>query len=637
MNFFEHQDKARTNSKRLILLFVLAVVCIVLLVNLCVFVFLQTFTNDQFRQTKSQVGQQFADNSFELFSYVLQNINWELHTVVTLAVLLLVIGGTLYRSIALARVGGISIALELGGRSIEPNSTDPDERKLLNVVEEMALASGVPTPEVFILEEEGINAFAAGHNINDAVIGVTKGCIQKLSRDELQGVIAHEFSHIFHGDMKLNMRIMGVLFGILLISFIGRILMYSGYSRRSYSFRSSRSKNTGGLALVGLALFVIGYSGLFFGRLIQAGVSRQREFLADASAVQYTRNPDGIAGALKKIASNSNGSDVLNPKAEEVSHFFLAAAMRSKLSGWFATHPPLNQRIKAIDPSFKAERLSHQTTTSSVPLTSQFSSSQSLVSEIGQPRQEHVEHARNLIGAMSGFTKNSAHDPYSARAVVYSIFLSPQSEIQSKQLQHLNETNQKDLIPILLKAQQDIQKIGTTIRLALIDLSLPSLKKLSQKQRAEFLESVQYLILADQKFHMFEYALFKVLLNALDFDQAKSKSRKTADLQKASSTLISALAYAGSEQKERIQDSFSAAKVALGMNQIELLPIEACGPSQINDAIDQLRKIKPGAKQRLISSCLEAISHDGKLEALEAELLRAVGESLEIPIPPLAA
>ncbi len=273
------------------------------------------------------------------------------------SVLLVITIGSLYKMTMLSG-GGESVALALGGRKVPANTRDLAERILLNVVEEMALASGTPVPPVYIMDdEEGINAFAAGTTPQNAVIGITRGAILTLKRDELQGVIAHEFSHILNGDMRLNIRLMGLLHGILVLALIGyMVLRIVGNSPGRVSTRRSSddNKGAGGLILAilaaGVALLIIGYVGVFFAHLIKSAVSRQREFLADASAVQFTRNPSGIADALKKIGGWSKSSKITSPRAEESSHMFFGSAM---MLSFFATHPPLAQRIQRIDPNFK--------------------------------------------------------------------------------------------------------------------------------------------------------------------------------------------------------------------------------------------------------------------------------------------
>jgi Zn-dependent protease with chaperone function len=283
MNFFEHQEAARRNSRRLVVLFALAVIAIVIAVNVAATVLFQMFA--------APVGLRWQSGS-------LPNGFYFTNTVVVLG---LIFGGTLLEMNRL-KAGGVAVAQMVGAREVDTSTRDLLDRRLVNIVEEMAIASGVPMPRVFVMDAEtSINAFAAGHSIDDAIVAVTRGTLTRLSRDELQGVIAHEFSHILNGDMRLNLRLIGVLYGLLIVALAGRFLLELGGRSRGGGDRSSGSA-IAVLVAAGLALWVLGYIGVFFGRLIKAGVSRQREFLADASAVQFTRNPDGIGGALRKIA-----------------------------------------------------------------------------------------------------------------------------------------------------------------------------------------------------------------------------------------------------------------------------------------------------------------------------------------------
>ena len=344
-DFFENQDAAERNTSRLVWLFALAVIAIALtLYALAVVV----------------TGVQGQDPRTGALQVALLWWNPELLSLVALGVLIVVGGGSLYK-ISQLRAGGKVIAEQLGGRLLHPDTTDRHERILLNVVEEMAIASGTPTPPVYLLpDEQGINAFAAGFSPNDAVVGVTRGAVLALSRDELQGVIAHEFSHILNGDMRLNIRLMGVLHGILIIGIIGYFLLRSAM----FSSLGRRSRDNNGMIFLGLGigLIVIGSLGTFFGNWIKASVSRQREYLADASAVQFTRNPLGIAGALKRIGGFAEGSKLASPNAPEASHLFFGQALRGGLSSIFATHPPLGERIKRLDPSFQGDFESYATT-----------------------------------------------------------------------------------------------------------------------------------------------------------------------------------------------------------------------------------------------------------------------------------
>ncbi len=309
----------------MLLYFAIAVVCIILSVYIAsVLIFNGT---SAYRQA-GHAASEFVVWDPAIFLYA------------TLGTLAVVICGSLYQTAALAK-GGSAVAESLGGRPIGVDTTDPDERRLRNVVEEMALASGVPVPSVYVLEDEGINAFAAGHTPEDAAVAVTHGCMVLLNRDELQGIIGHEFSHILNGDMRLNIRLMGILFGILCLAVIGRLLLYPGG-------RSGRDKNP--VMLLGIALIVIGAIGVFFGRLIQAALSRQRELLADASSVQFTRNPAGLSGALQKIGLA--GSRIASPHAGEASHMFFENGLSIPFLSMLATHPPLGERIRAIDPGW---------------------------------------------------------------------------------------------------------------------------------------------------------------------------------------------------------------------------------------------------------------------------------------------
>src|SRR5262245_17240777 len=325
-DFFQQQDSARRRTFLLVVYFVLAAVILIALGDRLVLV----------------VGLYGAGKP----------VSWwqpELLLLVAAGVGVVVGGASAFKVAQLAS-GGQAVALMMGGAEVPGTTTDPREKRLLHIVEEMALAAGVPVPPVYVLDEPGINAFAAGYAPGDAVVAVSRGCLNFLTRDELQGVVAHEFSHILNGDMRLNVRLIGLIFGIIALSLIGRMLMLTS-GRRS----SGRNNSGAGLVLLGLGIFALGMVGAFFGRLIQAAVSRQREYLADASAVQFTRNPDGIAGALKKIGGLQEGSRIENPRAEEVGHMFFASAFKHGVTGLLATHPPLEDRIRRIDPSFTGE------------------------------------------------------------------------------------------------------------------------------------------------------------------------------------------------------------------------------------------------------------------------------------------
>ncbi len=326
MNFFQAQDNARKKTWMLAMLFGAAVLTLLLLTNF--------FVALAFGWAGMQTGMTFSQTIAQV---PIDSWIW-----ISLGVLGVIGVASLYKFFSISG-GGRTIAEALGGSLIHQNTRDPQQRQLLNVVEEMALAAGMPVPPVYLIPELSINAFAAGFNTDDAVIGINQGTLDQLSRDELQGVVAHEFSHILNGDTHINLRLIAILHGILFVGMIGYgLLRAGGFSRRN------------GLPIViaGVGLLIIGYGGTFFGNLIKAAVSRQREFLADASAVQFTRHPEGIADALKKIGGFSMSSHMSNPAAEQASHMFFGAAAQKFSTSLMATHPPLEKRILAIEPGW---------------------------------------------------------------------------------------------------------------------------------------------------------------------------------------------------------------------------------------------------------------------------------------------
>ena len=454
MDFFAAQERARQRTKRLVFLFVLAVLGTIAAGYAASWLILQQLDGRQ-GYTRDRYGRRvyYAASS-------------ESRPLLDPKLLLLVTGGTV-TVVGLAslfkwsqmRDGGSAIAEMVGGRALDLKTTDLRERKLLNVVEEMSIASGIPMPAVYVLEEEpGINAFAAGLTTSDAAVAVSRGALDKLTRDELQGVIGHEFSHILNGDMRLNVRITAVVFGILVIGLLGRGMVETLSRGR---IRSGGDKKDGGVVIflaIGVALLIIGYVGYFFGRLIQAAVSRQREFLADASAVQFTRNPTGITGALKKIGGYAIGGNMINSHAGEIGHLFFAQAFESNFGGLWATHPPLGERIRAVDPTwdgklFEPETLVDITTASSATAGfgggTRYPASETLqrvhdaqpnlppprviapvafkpaavVSDIGALTESHFRHAQLLLDSSPASLREATRDPLSAQVLVYGLLL----------------------------------------------------------------------------------------------------------------------------------------------------------------------------------------------------------------------
>jgi Zn-dependent protease with chaperone function len=646
MDFFEHQERARKKSGVLLLYFLIAVTLIVLAVYLVIVLFFY--------------AQKIRDP--ENMSLAVRWWYPELFAGVSVGTLGLVLLGSAFKTISL-RSGGAAVAGMLGGLPIDPETRDVDQRKILNVVEEMSIASGVPRPPVFLLEEEsGINAFAAGYNPSDAVIGVTKGCIQELSRDELQGVIAHEFSHILNGDMRINIRLVGLLHGILLIAMIGEILMRSSFNSGS---RRRRSDKDGGGALMillfGLALLTIGYVGVFFGKLIKSAVSRQREFLADASAVQFTRNPAGIAGALKKIGGFVKGSRIKNAHAEEASHFFFGDGVRHVYFNALATHPPIEERIRRIDPSFELPEkpkeeeevwLTEFDRKRTVQVTSQMSSPRwegrvglapaAFVAQTGAPSPKHLDYAHRMRESLPNELIEGARDAFGARAIVYGLLLDPDKEVRQGQLDYLAENAEPGVLRDLRTVGPEIRDLSPVYRLPLIDLCLPGLKRLSENQYRNFRENVRNLVHADRRLNLFEFVLGRILVRHLDphffgIQRNVIRYKKLEPVKEDLSVVLSTLAHLSSRNPEQSEEVYHRAIADLDLRapQPSMTPQSECNLSALAKAIDNLAKVAPMLKKKILQGCAEIILSDRKVDVKEAELLRVVADSLDCPVPPL--
>ena len=643
MDFFANQDKARKHTKVLVIYFVIAVLCIIASVYLAS---LLIFYGAHAKKPPGAPPPELVLWDPKLFLYVVLG---------TLGVVLI---GSLYKTAALAK-GGSAVAESLGGRLVNPNTTHPDERKLRNVIEEMAIASGVPVPKIYVLDDEkGINAFAAGHAPGDAAIGVTRGCMTLLSRDELQGVIGHEFSHILNGDMRLNLRLMGVIFGILCLAVIGRVLIYS---------RGGRDRNP--LMLLGLALIVIGAIGVFFGRLIQAALSRQREFLADASAVQFTRNPAGLSGALQKIGGA--GSKLESAHAGEASHMFFGNGMGKPFLGALATHPPLDERIRAIDPGWdgkfkqasvkaveaESSRTAAKPTSSRSPFPTilgmpgaragdkGFATNAVLMGAVlpnlGKPTPLHLRYAEELRNSFSEKVQSAAREPLDAIALVYAMLLSPDEPLRAKQLTELAKRAAPGVGETTAALWPEVAPIASRARLPLVNLTLPALRQLRPDEFQQFSQALQWLIESDGQIEIFEFVLQKIVRRHLASQSGETRPTSVQydtlkPLMRDCSVVLSALANVGSSRTGEVEKAFSTGAPQLGAKAdgLRLLPRKECGLEQLDIALDRLTLAAPQIKKHLIEACVQVVGADGLIQEREAELLRAIADTLDCPIPP---
>lgn len=642
MDFFERQDKARKNTKVLVFYFGLAVALIVVSVYFASLFMFQGAANYKHRHGSAP---EFSLWNARIFLFAAGG---------TLAV---IVCGGLFKTMQLSS-GGRAVAESLGGRLVEANTNDPQERKLLNVVEEMAIAAGVPVPKVYVMDaEQGINAFAAGHDINDAAIGVTRGCIATLKRDELQGVIGHEFSHILNGDMRLNLRLMGIIFGIVCLTVIGRTLL---------RVRSSgRDKNP--LPLLGLVLLLLGWVGYFFGQLIQAAVSRQREFLADASAVQFTRNPEGLAGALKKIGGAYNGSQIENEHAAEASHMFFGNAMKSSLFNAFATHPPLEERIRAIDPYWDgkfpqattdedlSDLLSKQPP-ARAPLppiipglpgaaglagAAAVIATETVMPNLGNPTPLHLRYAVELRESLPENIRAAARHPQGACALLYALLLSEDATQRTAQLHELTNRVSEQVQQQTVALWPEVAALAQRARLPLVNLAIPALRQLRADEFNHFLATLNWLIESDDQIVLFEFVLQKIVARQLvaHFTGARPQSTQYYTIKPLApdcETILSALAHTGHTEASEVGQAFQsgAPYVRAAGVPLTLQPQEACGLSEINTALDRLALAVPQIKKNLLEACVRVVGADGVIQENEAELLRGIAETLDCPMPP---
>jgi Zn-dependent protease with chaperone function/uncharacterized tellurite resistance protein B-like protein len=633
MDFFEAQARARRRTGRLVFLFCLAVLGTVVAGYAFALVIL------------SQVG---GPGGF-----------WLPQVFIAVAAgSAIVIGLASAAKWARFRAGGSAVAESVGGRLIQPGSADPAERRLLNVVEEMAIASGVPVPGVYLLSDEpSINAFAAGLTTGDAVVAVTRGTLEKLSRDELQGVVAHEFSHILNGDMRLNVHLTAILFGILVIGLAGRGILRS-MGRGRVRVGGGRNKG-GGIALVlavGFALLVVGYVGYFFGRLIQAAVSRQREFLADASGVQFTRNPDGLTGALKKIGGYALGSRLQTGRATAIGHFFFAQAFRSHLGGFWATHPPLPERIRAIDPSFDG-RFHEPPEVVDVasepwgrpgrpediagfaPGALARASPVAAIASAGNITPNSLAMARSTLAGLDATLLAAARDPERATALVYAILVESEPAGRSRQQQVLRSSAGSEDANAAGELCAQVEALKPGDRLPLVQIALQSLRELRGGKRETFLHTLDELVHADQRVSPLEFALQRLVIRHLDLasEPTRSISRYHSFHAVAHdiAIVLSTIAHAASATTQR---AFECGRVQLPVlaKNLPLLPPEQCGFGKLDAALDRLALATPPIKQRVLVAVAHAAGADGDISVEEEELLRAVSAALDVPVPPSA-
>jgi Zn-dependent protease with chaperone function len=644
MNFFERQEAARKTSRRLMVLFGLAVIAILVAVNLAVLLVVDV--SAQSEALGGIAAESLGPNRGLIVLFV------------SLATLGVIVVSSLVRISGL-RAGGDAVARQLGGTPVPEETRDPQLRRLRNVVEEIAIASCVPVPDIYVLEQEdAINAFAAGYSPSDAAVAVTRGALERLNRDELQGVIAHEFSHVLNGDMRLNIRLMGVLFGILVLGIIGRKVLEHSRGGRD-------SKGAAAILLIALAVMIVGYIGLFFGRMIKAGVSRQREYLADASAVQFTRQTDGIAGALKKIAGLPAGSKLAAAETEEVSHMLFGDGVG--YSSLFATHPPLLERIQALDKNFKPAQLGELAKRWSKQLPRGLDEDlalglsedrrgagarlpgqraelamqpEAVVAQVGAPAADDFRRAGAISTALPESLREAAQQPSDAMGVVLALLLDADASLRSQQLDEIGKQLDPASAAAAASRFEAVSSLHPMLRLPLAALAFPLLRRRPRAELERFLQTCERLIHLDGQIGLFEYCLARMLrrqvIESLDPSKYRSAGRrKLAQCQAELADLFAVLAQHGHESEAGARRAFNA-----GLAQV--LPSTTLNYAPPRDwvaaldrALPPLDAVDPLGKQLLVEGLVAAISQDGRVAVAEAELLRVVCSALHCPLPPM--
>jgi Zn-dependent protease with chaperone function len=635
MDFFLQQHRARCRTGWILLVFLIAVAGIVLSINVVGgYIYLAATSRPVW-----PVAQALA--AVPRSAYV----------VTTLVVLGMVAGGTITRMVALSS-GGPAVAEMVGARRVKRDSGDLQERRLLNVVEEMALASGIAVPQLFVMDDEGsINAFAAGYSPNEAAVVVTKGTLERLTRDELQGVMGHEFSHILNGDMRLNIRLLGVIAGIVLIGAAGGFLMRAGSGGRG-------SRGDARVMLVGLVLWLIGSVGVFAGRLIKAAVSREREFLADASAVQFTRNPDGIGGALFKIAER--GSVVIERHAEELSHMCISAPLNDILEfSWLRTHPPLEERMERLFGPAARRLLKERVERAEAralaaqggPVVEAFRSplyakpapdgahpaaaipAATLVGSIGNPSPAHVDHARRLLDAIPPEIRTATGSEAGSQAALFALLLG-EGETRLRQLSLVREDSGADVAAQCERFAGALRPLGPGLRLPVLGLALPTLKPLPADRRDRVLRLVRELIDADNKVTLGEFVLLTICRKRLgDVPKGPPRVRHASidSVLAETGTVLSLLAHAGGGGMYAFDKGMSV----LGTKGGVLHDRSELSFDAVEGALSELNLLAPLKKPALVKACVAVATADDKLTVAEGELLRAVCAALDTPLPPI--
>jgi Zn-dependent protease with chaperone function len=631
LDFFEQQHHARRHTALMVVLFLAAVAAIVAVLDAVAAVVYAVVAGGQ------------APTFSGLLAQTPRGVYYA-----TSAVVLGSIGIATAKRLWELSGGGAAVAEMVNARRVERDTQDPGERRLLNIVEEMALASGIAVPLVYVMDRHAsINAFAAGYSPNEASVMVTRGTLDRLGRDELQGVVAHEFSHILNGDMRLNVRLLGVISGIVVIGTIGGYMMLPP----DPDDRGGRTVNVQiQLFALGLVLWLIGSIGVLAGRVIKAVIARQREFLADASAVQFTRNPNGIAGALFKVSES--GSVVLTMHAEELSHMCIAAPVAAYFEfPWLRSHPPIDERIERIlgrgakillrdrirreEQSALAAKGSPVVAELASPLYGRApepirTTTSAVLASVGRPSEEHVDYAQRLLASLPADLRAATQSVDGAKAAVCALLLGD-GPIRAAQLATIGDAALAARASGLADA---LARLDARIVMPVLGLVVPTLKVLAPGERDAILQVAQRLAEADRKITLHEFALLAVLRGRIGADAKGAppvRYRNIEDVAREATLVLSLLAQAGGGAEPALYKGMAA----LGLKAGAVTERSALSLAAVESALGKLALLAPLRKPLLIKACLEVVMADGRITVAEGELMRAICAALDTPLPPI--
>jgi len=612
MNFFRAQDEARGRTTKLVVLLVLAILML---------------TGSLYAIAVYAKGELMERGSLDWFQPKL--------FLATSGTALVVILGTSWWRISELAKGGAFVAQSLGARPVSPHTKDLAERRYLNIVEEMSLAAGLPKPACFVVDHDStINAFAAGNNPQDAAVAVTRGALTYLNRDELQGVIAHEFSHIGNGDMKLNLRIIGTIAGLTALSQLGYILM----RLMRHADGKDSAKVAVPLAFGGFVIFLLGLGGVLFARIIQASVSRQREYLADASAVQFTRNPEGLAGALKKIAGLKGGQREATTSELETQHLFFSST-GGFMEFIFSSHPPIGDRIRRLLPTFDGvipdvvpvgasdelvAGLSGRQASAAIPPPIRSARAHRI------PTNLEIQEAVGFQGTLPMELRASAADSIGAMAIVLGLILRQNPELRAQQLQTAQGLAGGEVIAEALRLAPLLQALPAGSRLPLLDLSMPALRQLSKAQLALFRLAIQKVGF-DANDGLIVLLVQASMRRHLD-DAGRSGPPPLVGLSVSYALVLSAVVRTSRETAQAQQEAFALGVAELARPDLSttILAESDVDLQKVDEALAVIAAQSVFERRRFVRACGVAMLHDDVAEAAEIEILRAVADTLGI-------